>query len=120
MNRNALRKVFVGSDLPDQVNIQMGFALGFFADNQRDIQSLPGSAPEILRDIIEIAGADTQTDEPDDNDTERALTEIEEYLRVGAQLVFEEIQDELKAVAEAQADAKPGTGNPTPDDPTVH
>lgn len=84
-----------------------GYSLGFFVDNERTIETLPGDAAEILRDIIEIAGADSEIEHEDLAQADRFLTEIEEYLRVGVQLIFEEIQDELEAKSVRQADNKP-------------
>lgn len=102
-----------------------GFSLGFFAENQREIQTLPGDAGEILRDIIEIAGANPEIDSDDLDEADRFLTEIEEYLRVGVQLIFEEMQDEADAAAKAPGNTSgntPGnTSGPGPDnDPVVH
>lgn len=94
-----------------------GFSLGFFAENQREIQTLPGDAGEILRDIIEIAGANPEIDGDDLDEADRFLTEIEEYLRVSVQLIFEEIQDEADAAAKPSS---PGPGPDTDHDPIIH
>ncbi len=93
-----------------------GFSLGFFAENQRSPEALPGDAGEIVRDIIEIAGANPEIDGDDLDEADRFLTEIEEYLRVGTQLIFEEIQDEIQSDMDAASTSKsdPDSG------PVVH
>jgi len=87
-----------------------GYSLGFFVENERAIETLPGDSAEILRDIIEIAGADQEIDPDDLEEADRFLVEIEEYLRVGVQLIFEEIQDELDAKSEQQKSGTPPPG----------
>lgn len=66
-----------------------GFLAGLAQGGVRDLEALPGDAAEIVRDLLAISevvpgGRDS------DEQQERALTEIEEFVRVGVQLVFEE------------------------------
>ena len=72
-----------------------GFVLGLLYNNAFSIDQLPESAPEIVRDMMQIseaaAGADNERDE------DWALAELHEYLKVGAQLVFEFIYSERAA-----------------------
>ena len=49
---------------------------------------------ELLQDVMNIGGMQAGVMQPDDStdigEEERALTEIEEYLRVGIQLIYDE------------------------------
>ncbi len=68
-----------------------GYVLGLIAGGVKEVTSLPGDAGEIIDDIIRISQADA-VDAEDDEQSERALLELAEYIRVGVQLVFEEFQ----------------------------
>lgn len=65
-----------------------GFALAFLYDDLA-VDDLPADAAEAARDIVDIAALDEETDEGEAS--ERALTEIEQYLRVAVQLLYEEL-----------------------------
>jgi uncharacterized protein YgfB (UPF0149 family) len=65
-----------------------GFALGLL-HGDLSLDELPDEAAEAARDIVEIAALDEDAEQ--DEDSERALTEIEQYLRVAVQLVYEEL-----------------------------
>ena len=67
-----------------------GFIYGLGTNGGADPEHLPGDAGEIVRDLAQImrAGVEEQ-DELEPNET--ALAELVEYVRVGAQLVFEEL-----------------------------
>lgn len=67
-----------------------GFVFGLVAGGVRDVQQLPGDAPEIVSDIVAISemSADSETNGEQE---EQALAEIEEYVRVGVQLIYEEM-----------------------------
>jgi uncharacterized protein YgfB (UPF0149 family) len=67
-----------------------GYLLGLHAGGVKEGQALPGDAGEIVRDITRISEAELD-DSLADEEEARALTEIVEYLRVGVQLVFEEL-----------------------------
>ncbi len=68
-----------------------GFVFGFLYNQSDNMDRLPGHAAEITRDFIAISqaepGEDTQQDE-------WALADIEEYVRVGVQLIYEELQSD--------------------------
>lgn len=68
-----------------------GYLLGLHAGGVRDPQRLSGDAGEILQDIRRISEAELDGS-PTDEEEEKALAEIVEYLRIGVQLVFEELQ----------------------------
>jgi len=102
-----------------------GYVLGLFANGRNEPNTLPGDAREIVRDIIEIAGADIDTGADDGEATEKevehALMEIEEYLRVGVQLVYEELQDADSPAQSGSGDSVSENGNPGGNPgPTVH
>jgi uncharacterized protein len=67
-----------------------GFLYGLGAGAIRDARGLPGDAGEIVRDIVEIsrAGVDAGQDE---ESNESAYAELVEFVRVGVQLLFEEL-----------------------------
>ena len=68
-----------------------GFLYGLGHNGVADPQRLPGDLPEIVRDLGEItrAGVDA-SDSVEAN--ESALAELVEFVRVGVQLVFDELQ----------------------------
>ncbi|GAB4513913.1 MAG: hypothetical protein Tsb0026_19010 [Sulfuricaulis sp.] len=68
-----------------------GYLLGLHAGGVKDGQVLAGDAGEIIRDITRISEAELDGSQADEEEA-RALVEIVEYLRVGVQLVFEELQ----------------------------
>jgi len=69
-----------------------GYVLGLLYNNLFSIDQLPENGAEITRDLLEIseatAGADSEKEE------DWALAELHEYVKVGAQLVFEFIYSE--------------------------
>ena len=74
-----------------------GFIYGLAAGGIQEGSELPEDTAELLKDMIEISRAghdvdDTGVDESDDNDDEVAYMEIEEYVRMGVLLVYEELQ----------------------------
>ena len=66
-----------------------GFVLGLLANGAYKLETLPGDAAEIVRDIMAISGGEAGADDPEMD--ERALAELEEYVRVGVHVVYEEI-----------------------------
>ncbi|HTW74018.1 MAG TPA: UPF0149 family protein [Steroidobacteraceae bacterium] len=68
-----------------------GFLYGLGSNGAADPQRLPGDLGEIVRDLTEItrAGVDT-SDSLEAN--ESALAELVEFVRVGVQLVFDELE----------------------------
>ncbi len=68
-----------------------GYLFGLHAGGVMEAANLPGDAGEVIRDITRISEAELDGALADEEEA-RALTEIVEYLRVGVQLVFEELQ----------------------------
>ena len=69
-----------------------GFLYGMgLAGERLQLDALPDEAGEVLRDMGQIAQAGFEGDAEADED-EAAYTEIVEYVRVGVQLLFEELQ----------------------------
>jgi hypothetical protein len=68
-----------------------GYLLGLHAGGVKEGQAMVGDAGEIIRDITSISEAELDASLADEEEA-RALVEIVEYLRVGVQLVFEELQ----------------------------
>ncbi|MFT5574328.1 MAG: hypothetical protein ACI9FR_003270 [Cryomorphaceae bacterium] len=74
-----------------------GFLLGLLYNNAFSIDQIPEGGAEIARDMLEIAEAGVGSDEEREEDW--ALSELEEYIKVGAQLIFEFIYSERSAAA---------------------
>lgn len=77
-----------------------GYLLGLLHSNLFSIDQLPESGPEIARDMLQISEASAGGDE--EREEEFALAELHEYLKVGAQLIFEFIYAERAKKAPAQ------------------
>lgn len=74
-----------------------GFIYGLAAGGIKEGNELPEDTAELLKDMIEISRAghdvdDTGVEESDVNDDEEAYMEIEEYVRMGVLLIYEELQ----------------------------
>ena len=82
-----------------------GFIYGLGVSGAHDPQKLPGDAGEIVRDLGQIMGAGVdETDSPEAN--ESALTELIEFVRVGVQVIFEDLSDLRAPEAQAGSDAR--------------
>ena len=68
-----------------------GYVLGLLQNEKFSIDQLPPEAAEFARDVMDISQASVGENEQED---ERALMEVVEFLRVGAQLSFELIYTE--------------------------
>lgn len=66
-----------------------GFVLALLRGERLTLQDLDSNSAEIVQDLLKIGEAQPGEEGEDD---EKALAEIEEYVRVGVQLVFEEMQ----------------------------
>ena len=72
-----------------------GFLQGFCSDGSAVLKECSNEVQELIQDIMDISGM--QADQPSANEEkdaeeeERSLTEIEEYLRVGVQLIYDEL-----------------------------
>lgn len=74
-----------------------GFIYGLAAGGIKEGSELPEDSAELLKDMIEISRAgqdvdDTGVEETDENEDEMAYMEIEEYVRMGVLLIYEELQ----------------------------
>jgi uncharacterized protein len=67
-----------------------GFLYGLGAGHISDLEALNGDVGEIVRDFTEISRA-TGDDADSDESNEQAYAELVEFIRVAAQVVFEEL-----------------------------
>ncbi len=67
-----------------------GFLYGLGTGHISDLDALKGDVGEIVRDFTEISRA-TGDDADADESNEQAYAELVEFIRVGAQVVFEEL-----------------------------
>jgi uncharacterized protein len=68
-----------------------GFLYGLGTGKLRDIGSLSGDTAEILRDLTEITHVDVDPADGAENN-ESAYAELVEFVRVGVQLLFEQLE----------------------------
>jgi len=73
-------------------NWNKGYLLGLLYNDRFSVDQLPESGSEIARDMMEIAEAAAGAD--DEQEEDWALGELEEYVKVGSQLIFEFIFSE--------------------------
>ncbi len=72
-----------------------GFIYGLAAGGIRQDSELPDDAAELLKDMIEISRASHEVEDMTadiEQEDEVAYMEIEEYVRMGALLIYEELQ----------------------------
>ena len=67
-----------------------GYLLGLAQAGARGAQDLSADATEIVGDMMHIAEVELEN-EADPEAQEKALVELEEYLRMGVQLIFDEM-----------------------------
>lgn len=67
-----------------------GFLYGLGSSPISDFERLPGPVGEVVRDLVQITQVGVEPDEADEAG-ESAYAELVEFVRVGAQLVFEEL-----------------------------
>jgi hypothetical protein len=89
----SFRPIFCsGTSLPERTHALgdwcRGFTLGIRWNDRNTVTSYSQDTTEALSDIAHIALAEPGTDPPETE--ERALMELEEYLRVSVQLIYEE------------------------------
>lgn len=77
-----------------------GYLFGLLQNDTVSIEQLPEDGPEIARDILAISEAGPNDEE--NQEDEWALVELEEYVKVGSQLIFEFI---VRARSEQQPQA---------------
>jgi len=68
-----------------------GFLYGLGTSGTADPQRLPGELGEIVRDLTEITRAGVDASDGEEAN-ESALAELTEFVRVGVQLVFDELE----------------------------
>jgi uncharacterized protein len=88
-----------------------GFLYGFGTGAEVSLEELPADVSEILRDLTHIGRATVEL-EPGAEEEEAAYAEVVEYVRVGVQLIHDEVQA-LVRDDEASGQRAGGTG---PDD----
>lgn len=67
-----------------------GFLYGLGSGGIQDLSNLPEPVAEITQDLVEISKISPSSDGSDED--ESAYTELVEYIRVGIQLIYEELQ----------------------------
>ncbi|MGH1428854.1 MAG: UPF0149 family protein [Arenicella sp.] len=79
-----------------------GYLLGLLQSDSISLDQLPEDGPEIARDILAISEAGPNEEGEETEEDAWALAELEEYVKVGVQLVFEFI---IRARSEQQPQA---------------
>ena len=69
-----------------------GFVYGLAVGGISDTKDLPEDSMELVKDIIEISQAETDSKADPTEEDEQAYVEIVEYLRTGTLLISEELQ----------------------------
>ena len=69
----------------------VGFLYGLGSGSIQDLKTLPGEVGEVVRDFDEITRVGVDGGETDEQN-ESAFAELVEFVRVGVQLVFEELE----------------------------
>ena len=77
-----------------------GYLLGLLYNDSFSVDQIPESGAEIVRDMMQIAEAGSGFDTEKEEDW--ALAELHEYIKVGAQLIFEFIYAERASDAPSQ------------------
>ena len=72
-----------------------GFIVGLTAAGLSEPARLEGDAGEVIRDFARIAAAEVDQSAAAGEEEERQLAELVEYVRVGVQLVFEQLRARL-------------------------
>ncbi len=75
-----------------------GFLLGLSAGGLKEFASLPDTIREALEDLLDIA--EVVAEEGEDEQQEKALAELEEYVRVVVQLIYDDRRDEGQQAAD--------------------
>jgi uncharacterized protein YgfB (UPF0149 family) len=79
-----------------------GFLYGLGAGAIPDATELPGDVGEIVRDFVEITRAGVDEEQGEESN-ENAYAELVEFVRVGVQLLFEELASARRPSAPARA-----------------
>ncbi len=75
-----------------------GFLLGLLDGDSIAVDEFSADVAEIVRDMLSVAEVEVSRD---GGDSEWDLTEVEEYVRVGVQLIFEELYANLHGDVES-------------------
>lgn len=67
-----------------------GFFQGYCHDGDSALKKTSDDCREMVEDIIEIGKIDVASIDNESNTDERSLVEIEEYLRMGVQMIYDE------------------------------
>lgn len=78
-----------------------GFLHGMASSRQLDLRELSEDAQELVRDFTELSRAGVEADAGSEQD-ERDYTELVEYVRVGAQLLFLEMRQQQAGTVQAE------------------
>jgi len=81
----------------------VGFLYGLGSGSIQDLKTLPGDVGEVVRDFDEITRVGVGGAESDEQN-ENAYAELVEFVRVGVQLVFEELEPLRAAATPEQPD----------------
>lgn len=98
-----------------------GFLYGFGTGERRPEQELPANVDEILNDLTHIGRASVELEGSDSDTEEEAYAEVIEYVRVGVQLIHDELIP--GAPQRIELDAEPDTtdtDDPDSDPSTLH
>lgn len=78
-----------------------GFLYGLGTSGVHSVAELPDDVGEIVQDLTEISHASLSTNEPTETD-EQAYAELVEFVRVGVQLIYDELEPRRTATLPAQ------------------
>jgi uncharacterized protein YgfB (UPF0149 family) len=87
----------------------VGFLYGLGSGAVQDLSKLPGEAGEVIKDFDELTRVGVGAGDSEE-ENESAYTELVEFVRVGVQLVFEE----LESVREHPGDGEAGEAEEPP------
>ncbi len=82
-----------------------GYMQGFLHDGDSAFSDSNGTIREILQDIMDMGGLYLEEASPEE--AEKSITEIEEYLRVGVQLIYDEITGAAQSGSTVQTRYEP-------------
>jgi uncharacterized protein len=81
----------------------VGFLYGLGSGAIEDLSKLPGEVGEVVRDFDELTRVGVGTGESDE-ENESAYVELVEFVRVGVQLVFEELESLRERPGDGESD----------------
>jgi uncharacterized protein YgfB (UPF0149 family) len=81
----------------------VGFLYGLGSGAIEDLSKLPGEVGEVIRDFDELTRVSVGTSESEE-ENESAYVELVEFVRVGVQLVFEELESVRAGSVDGESD----------------